>query len=328
MKLFMYDLRLFDEMQYCEKYSKEMNIEFDHCPDYPSLENAHLAEGYDAVSMTPCTVDAKLVDKFHSYGVKYIVARSIGYDHIDLTKAKECNMRIANVSYPPDGVANYAIMLMMMCLRNMPHILKRSGVQDYTLQGKIGRDISNCSVGVIGTGKIGTTVIKHLSGFGCKMYALDNYKNDTVSQYAEYTDLDTLLAKSDIITLHANATDENHHLINAETIAKMKPGVILINTARGKLIDTDALIDALESKQVGMAALDVLEKEDGLYYANRMNDVIVNREMAILRSFPNVILSPHTAFYTDITVDYMVKGCFESVYAFENGLETPHEIKL
>lgn len=326
MKIFMYSLREYDELKYCKKFQKEMGIDFAYTTEYPSLDNAELAQGYDAVSMTPCNISAELIQRFYEMGVKYITCRSIGYDHVDLKKAGECGMRVSNVSYEPDGVANYAIMMMMMCLRKMTYILKRVELQDYSLKGKLGKDISSCTIGIIGTGKIGTTVIEHLSGFHCKIYAYDNYQNPIASQYAEYVDLDTLLAESDIISLHINATDENYHMIDDTAINKMKNDAIIINTARGKLIDDNALIQGLECGKIGAAGLDVLEDEDGLYYYNRMGDVMPHHNLAILRSFPNVILSPHTAFYTEDDVSNMVKGCFESLKAFELGTEAVHEV--
>lgn len=326
MKIFMYSLREYDELKYCKKFQKEMGIDFSYTEEYPSLDNAILAQGYDAISMTPCNMSAELIQRFHEIGIKYITCRSIGYDHVDLKAARECGIRVSNVSYEPDGVANYSIMLMMMCLRKMAHILKRVELQDYSLKGKLGRDISSCTIGIIGTGKIGTTVIQHLSGFQCKIYAYDNYPNPIASQYAQYVNLDTLLKKSDIISLHINATAENYHLIDNNAFYKMKDNAIIINTARGKLIDDNALIQALECGKIGAAGLDVLEDEDGLYYYNHMGDVMNHHNMAILRSFPNVILSPHTAFYTEEDVNNMVKGCFESVKAFELGSEVTHEV--
>lgn len=326
MKIFFYALREFDELKYCQKLSREYGISFDWTAEYPSWNNVELAKGCEAVSMTPCEIAAPLIEKFHSIGVQYITCRSIGYDHIDLEKAAELGMRVSNVVYPPDGVANYAIMLMMMCCRRIVPILKRAELQDYSLKGKIGRDISHCTVGIIGTGKIGSTVVRHLSGFGCRLLAHDPYQNPAVKAMAEYVDLDTLYRESDIITLHTNATSENYHLLNAEAFAKMKEGVIIINTSRGKLIDTAALIKAIEEGKVGGAGLDVLEKEDGLYYHNRVGDIIRNTEMMELRSFPNVILSPHTAFYTEIDVMNMVKGNFEAVDAFAHQKKTPLEV--
>ena len=242
--------------------------------------------------------------------------------------ARELGMKVANVDYPPNGVANFAIMLMLMSLRKAGHILKRGEAQDYSLQGKIGRDISTCTVGVIGTGRIGRTVLKHLSGFGCELLAYDLYPNDEVKKIAEYVPLETLLAESDVITLHTNATEENHHLIDTKAIESMKPGVTIINTARGKLIDSDALIAGLESGKIGAAGLDVLENENGLFYFNHMGDALQNRELAMLRSFPNVIFTPHTAFYTDVNVASMVESAFKAVRAMADGEQTPLEVRL
>ena len=139
-------------------------------------------------------------------------------------------MKVSNVNYPPNGVANCAIMLILMSLRKAGHILKRGEVQDYSLKGKIGRDISSCTVGVIGTGRIGQTVLKHLSGFGCRLLAYDLYPNQEVKKIAEYVPLETLLAESDVITLNNNATEENHHLLDAAAFAKMKPGVTIVKS--------------------------------------------------------------------------------------------------
>ena len=168
--------------------------------------------------------------------------------------------------------------------------------------------------------------MQHLSGFGCSLLAYDLYPNQEVKKIAEYVPLETLLAESDVITLHTNATEENHHLLDAAAFAKMKPGVTIVNTARGKLIDSDALLAALESGQVGAAGLDVLENENGLYYYNRMGDVIPNPELAAFRAMPNVILTDHTAFYTYEDVKSMVRGVLESAAAFAEGSPTRHEV--
>ena len=325
-KVFFYTLRPYDELGIAQRLAPKMGIEFGYTQEYPTLENAALAAGYDAVSVTPCDMSAPMVRRFHELGVKVICCRSIGYDHVDCETARELGMKVANVDYPPNGVANFAIMLMLMSLRKAGHILKRGEAQDYSLKGKIGRDISTCTVGVIGTGRIGRTVLQHLSGFGCRLLAYDLYQNDEVKQIAVSVPLETLLAECDVITLHTNATEENHHLIDAKAIAAMKPGAVIINTARGKLIDSDALIAGLESGKLGGAALDVLENENGLYYYNRMGDVIPNPELAALRSMPNVILTDHTAFYTEEDVESMVQGVLESAAAFAEGSPTRHDV--
>ena len=317
-KVFFYTLRPYDEQGIVEELAKQYGIEYGYTEVYPTMENAQLAAGCDAVSVTPCDMSAPMLQRFHDLGVKAICCRSIGYDHIDLEKARELGMKISNADYPPEGVANFAIMLMLMSLRKAGHILKRGEAQDY----------SHCTVGVIGTGRIGQTVLKHLSGFGCRLLAYDLYQSEEVKKIAEYVPLDTLFAESDVITLHTNATAENHHLINAESLAKMKDGVLIVNTARGALIDEEALIAALESGKVGGAGLDVVEEENDLVYFNRAGAALPHRTMNILRSMPNVIVSPHNAFYTDVNVASMVRSGFEELTDFVAGRSNPCEVPL
>lgn len=321
MKICFYAMREYDEVIYAKKFAKEMGIDFVYTDEYPNEKNMELAIGSDAISSTPCDLSAPVLKKFHELGVKNILCRSIGYDHVDLAVARKLGMHVTNVSYPPNGVANYAIMLMMMAARNVDHAMQRAKIQDYSLKGKIGKDITGMTVGVIGTGKIGSTVIKHLSGFGSKILAYDLYPNEEVKRYATYVSLEELLKESDVITLHANVTENNLHLINRDTLALTKKGVIIVNTARGKLIDTKALIEALRAGHVGACALDVLENENGLYYYNRMGEIIDNYELAILDSMPNVILTPHTAFYTEENVSAMVLDVFKAEKAIHNGEE-------
>lgn len=325
MKLFFYQLRDFDEKEFADRFSREFGIEYGGTP-LPPAGNESLAAGYDAMSCNPCDMSAPVVDALYAAGVKYICGRSIGYDHIDLAEAKKLGMRVSNATYPPETVANYAIMLILMSLRKAGLILDKAAVRNFSLPGNMGRDISSRTVGVIGTGKIGTTVIRHLSGFGCTILCSDPYENNEAKKYAKYVDMDTLLRESDVITLHTNACADNDHLLDAAAFAKMKNGVVIVNTARGRLIDTDALIDALESGKVGAAGLDVIEHEVGLYYNDLTTTVIKNSDLALLRTFPNVIVTPHMAFYTESSVSNMVKSAFEAAAAFAAGQPSPHEV--
>lgn len=322
MKLFVYAMREFDELGFFTTLCEERGIKLGWSPKYCTPETVDLAAGYDAISVTPSTVGRDLLTRLHELGVRVMATRSIGVDHIDLAAARELGIGVSHTAYEPDSVADYAIMLAMMCLRRIPQIVDRGRLQDYTLRGKIGRNISHMTVGVVGTGRIGGTAIDHLAGFGCELLAYDPYPRDTVAQKATYVSLDELVAKSDVITLHAPSTADNHHMLDARRFGLMKDGVVIVNTGRGALIDTDALIDALEAGKVGGAALDVLEHEDGLYYNDRVGDCIANRQMAVLRSFPNVILTPHTAFYTDVDVRQMAETVVEGAYALLNGEES------
>lgn len=272
MRMYVYSMREFDELPFFEQYCSKNQVEWAYTKETPCMDNLEKAKGYDVVNIITTVINKEMIDKWHKLGVKCIATRTIGFDHIDCAYAKEKGMGVIHITYSPATVADYTIMLMLMGCRKIQYIMQRAQIQDYTLHGKIGRELPGMTVGIIGTGKIGKTVIKHLSGFGCKILAYDIYESDEVRQYAQYTDLDTIYRECDIISLHAPATDDNYHMINHEVMDKMKQGVILINCARGSLVDTQALIDGIESGKVGFAGLDVVEHESGLYYFNRMGE--------------------------------------------------------
>lgn len=327
MKIFAYALRDFDEQYYFESMCKNRGIEYGFTSAYPSKDNAELARGFDALSIITNPMNKDILDIYKSIGIKYISTRSIGYDHIDVEYANKIGIRIAHAFYDPNSVANYTIMMMLMGCRKILPIMERAKIQDYSLKGKSGKEISDCVIGVIGTGKIGTKVIEHLSGFECKILAYDIYQNDKIKKYAQYTDLDTLYSESDIITLHAPANAENYHMINKGTFEKMKDGVMIVNNARGALINTDDMIEAIENGKIGYAALDTIENESGLYYLNRKGDIIQNHDMAILSAFPNVMLSPHTAFYTERAVKDMVDNSIKGLLNFEENDKNEFEVE-
>lgn len=326
MKIFVYNYREEDEKNFFADYCNELDVECIFYSGYPSLENVHLAKGCDAISIIVCDMNAAMLEKFHEIGIKYISTRSIGYDHIDLQKAKELGMNVCNVTYPENSVANYTIMMILMACRKIKHIIDRNIVQDFSLDGKMGKEISKCTVGIIGTGKIGKSVIKKLSVFGCKILANSEYVDSEVQEYATYVDLETLIKNSDIISLHAPLNEDTYHIIDEEKINKMKDEVIIVNTARGGLIDTNALINGIESEKIGSVALDVIEDEHGLYYHNFTSKILKYRALSILKSFPNVVITPHTAYYTDEAVMNMVRNSIKACYLCHHGMKNEFKI--
>lgn len=326
MKVAVYNYREFDEKKWFDKYSKELGIELVVCHDAPDLNNIELARGCECADIITSKIPRELVAKFHEVGVRYIATRTIGYDHIDLEAAKEYGIHVANAPYGPNGVADYAVMMILMSLRNMKRILERTNIQDYTLQGCLGKELKDLTVGVIGTGRIGKTVIQDLTGFGCRILAYDLYQSDEVKKYAEYVELDELFRQADVITLHTPLTEQNFHLINRESMAKMKDGVVIVNTARGSLIDIPAFIEEIENGKIGAAALDVVENEFGLYYYDHKSDILKNRDLAILRGFPNVTVSHHMAFYTDNAIHTMVADSLKGCKRFVDGEENPWQV--
>lgn len=328
MKVTVYNCRAFDEKELFLRYEKELGMELVLCPDAPNKENAVLAKGSQCIDIITSKMPEDLLSVFASYGVKYVTTRTIGYDHIDVAAAKKLGMTVANAPYGPCGVADYAVMLILMTIRKMKRILERTNIQDYTLAGIQGRELKDLTVGVIGTGRIGRTVLKDLSGFGCKLIAYDLYENEEVkASGVPYVSLEEMWQQADVISLHAPLTEDNFHMIDEEAIRQMKDGVMIINTARGGLIDSQALIAGIESGKIGGAGLDVVENEFGLYYYDHKSDILNNRELAILRGFPNVTVSHHMAFYTDDCVETVVRDSLLGCKCFMEGKENPWEVK-
>ncbi|MDR3200405.1 MAG: D-lactate dehydrogenase VanH-A [Spirochaetales bacterium] len=317
-----------DETVFFDKFSRQYEVDVVQSEEVPTEETSALAEGYGAISIITTPMSASVLKALYERGVRFISTRSIGYDHIDVKAAKALGIRIGNVSYAPDAVSNYTLMFILMAIRNIKNIARLALAQDYAIQSDFvqGRILQNLTVGVAGTGRIGRRVIEHLSGFGCPILAYDKYESEDVRRLARYVSWEDMCASCDIITLHMPAARDNHHIVNAASLAKMKDGVIIINTARGSLIDTAAFMDAVESGKIGSAALDVVEEEGYLYYNNLRGKVLPNRDIAILKSYPNVILTPHTAFYTDQSISDMVENSIKSCIAFQRGEENPWEV--
>jgi D-lactate dehydrogenase len=293
-------------------------VEWAYTNETPSMDNLIYAKDYDVVDIITTVIDKAMIDKWKSLGVKCIATRTIGYDHIDSEYARSVGMGVVNISYSPASVADYTVMMMLMGCRKIRYIMQRADIQDFSLKGKLGMELHNATVGIVGTGRIGKTVINELSGFGCKIYAYDIYESDEVKETAQYISLDEIYEKCDIISLHAPATEDNYHMIDKSAIDKMKKGVMIINCARGSLIDTQALIDGIDSGKIGFAGLDVIEHESGLYYFNRMGEPLNNPQLAVLKSYSNVLVTPHTAFYTDEAVANMVENSIICAKKFIN----------
>lgn len=323
MKIVFYSVRK-DEISFIEEYTHKYEIDYEMYHEALTLDNVVTCKGAEAVSIMTTKTDEKIIEKLKEYGIVYISTRTIGFDHIDLEACKKHDIHVGNVSYSLASVAEYTVMLVLMSLRNMKLIVERYATQDFSLNNIRGRELTHLTVGVIGTGRIGQEVIKYLSGFACHIIAYDLYPNDNLD--VDYVSLEELIKRSDIITLHAPSCKETYHMLNKEAFSVMKDGVIVINTARGSLIDTDDLIEAIENKKVGYAALDVVENESHLYYKEYKNEVINHRQLAILKSFPNVLLTPHTAFFTHQAVSDMVEYSIISSKATIEGKENHWKI--
>jgi D-specific alpha-keto acid dehydrogenase len=245
-------------------------------------------------------------------GVTYISTRSVGYNHIDVSYAASVGICVEGVAYSPDSVADFTLMLMLMVVRHAKSVIRRADVHDYRLNDVRGKELRDLTVGVIGTGRIGGAVMDRLRGFGCRTLAYDT--RPTTS--ADYVALGALLEQSDVVTLHTPLTAETHHLLDRRRIERMKRGAVIVNTARGALLDTEALVSALESGRLGGAALDVLEGEEGIFYADCSDKPIASRLLLRLHKLPNVLITPHTAYYTDHALSDTVEHSLTNCLAF------------
>jgi D-specific alpha-keto acid dehydrogenase len=223
--------------------------------------------------------------------------------------AEAVGISVETVAYSPDSVADYTLMLMLMAVRHARSVVKRVDVHDYRLHDMRGKELRDLTIGVVGTGRIGAAVMDRLRGFGCRIRAYDTRPRTP----ADYVSLDDLLHQSDIVTLHAPLTADTHHLLDRGRIERMKHGAVIVNTGRGALLDTEALVSALERGRLGGAALDVLEGEEGIFYSDWSDKPIASRLLLRLHKLPNVLISPHTAYYTDHalsdTVEHSLTNC-------------------
>ncbi|WP_370939881.1 D-isomer specific 2-hydroxyacid dehydrogenase family protein [Amycolatopsis sp. cg13] len=280
-----------------------------------SEANVGLAAGNRCVSVSHKTrITNAALRALGEVGVKYLSTRSIGCNHLDVAYAEKIGITVENVAYSPDSVADYTLMLMLMAIRNAKSLIRRADAHDYRLSDLPGKELRDLTVGVIGTGRIGAAVIDRLWGFGGQKLAYDLRPRTS----ADYVPLDDLLRQSDIITLHTPLAPETRHLLNRQRIAQLKPGAIVVNTGRGGLIDTDALLSALENGKLGGAALDVIEGEEGMFYADCRRKPIENTNLARLQKLPNVLISPHTAYYTDHALRDAVENSLLNCLNFES----------
>ncbi|MFI5914376.1 D-isomer specific 2-hydroxyacid dehydrogenase family protein [Dactylosporangium sp. NPDC051541] len=279
-------------------------------------DNAELARGHRCISVGHKTkiTDETLV-ALRSAGVEYVSTRSIGFNHINVQFAESIGIKVGNVAYSPDSVADYTLMLILMTIRFAKSTFARAEVHDYRLHDVRGRELRDLTVGVIGTGRIGAAVIDRLRGFGVRILAYDSVP----STAANYVALHELLRQSDIVTLHTPLTPETHHLLDRRRIELIKHGAIIINTGRGPLIETEALADALETGRLGGAALDVLEGEEGIFYADCSNRPLEHELLLRLQKHPGVLISPHTAYYTDHALSDTIENSIINCVKFESG---------
>jgi D-lactate dehydrogenase len=293
-------------------------------------ETAYLANGSTAICIfVNDDASGKILDKLHAAGVKYIALRSAGFNHVDIAKAKELQMRVARVpAYSPYAVAEHTIALMLALNRNLIRANNRVHDLNFSLEGLTGFDMNGKTIGVVGTGQIGEVVVKILHGFGCNILAVDKKESSALKEKygVIYTDLNNLYEQADIITLHAPLTEETRYLINADSISKMKQGVMLINTSRGALVNTKDVIDGLKTAKIGYLGLDVYEEEAKLFFEDHSEDILQDDVISRLLNFKNVLITSHQAFLTDAALRNISQTTIYNLDCFEKDIPCTNEL--
>jgi D-lactate dehydrogenase len=322
---------VFDTHHFDRVALEKVNVRFGH--DLRFFEarlqpaTASLAAGSGAV----CAFVNDLLDRptlmtLHGAGVRLIALRCAGYNNVDLAAARELSLTVTRVpDYSPYAVAEHAVALLLALNRKIPRAHDRVRESNFSLEGLVGFDLHGKTVGVMGTGKIGAVFAKIMAGFGCRVLACDAFPRPDLP--VEYVDPTRLLAECDVISLHVPLLPETRHFLNATTIAQLKPGAIIVNTSRGALIDTQSLVNALKSGQVGGAALDVYEEEAGIFFHDHSNEILQDDVLARLISLPNVLITSHQAFLTHEALANIAESTLSTISAFEHG-DVPKPVRV
>lgn len=322
LKIAFFDAKPYDKISF-EKYASIHGIRIKYYDTRLSEDTVELAKNYDGVcAFVNDDVSSVVLESLCRYGVKFVVMRCAGYNNVDLKSAKG-KIRVARVpAYSPYAIAEHAMAMLLCSVRKIHKAFIRTKDFNFSLDGLTGFDLHGKTVGVVGTGKIGQAFISICKGFSMNILAYDKICNTDVT----YVKLDEILSRSDIISLHCPLTEETYHMIDKNAIAKMKRGAILINTSRGALIDTDALLDGIRERKIGGACLDVYEEEADVFY-NDLSGTIVNDDTLLrLISMPNVIVTSHQAYLTSEALDSIARITVENACALMNGGNCENEI--
>lgn len=327
-------LALFSAHGYDRTFFEEENVRFGHELVFfeagLDARTAPLAAGFDGVCVfVNDRLDAPTLAALAAGGVRFIALRCAGFNNVDLKAAAAANLRIARVpAYSPHAVAEHALALILTLNRKTHKAYNRVREGNFSLDGLTGFDLYGRTVGIVGTGLIGAVFAGLMLGVGCKALAYD-IKPDAELQRrgVEYVPLDELYRRSDIISLHCPLTPATQHLIDARALGLMKDGVMLINTGRGALIDTRAVVVALKSRRVGALGLDVYEQEEGLFFSDHSGEVLLDDLIARLLTFPNVLITGHQAFFTEDALRQIAIVTLNNAREFESGAALSHEVR-
>lgn len=327
MKILFYDTKDYDRDSFEERRADYPEIEIKYLRSELTVNTASLANGYDAIcAFVSSDIGTEVVDILHECGVKLILLRCAGFNNVDIEETKRLGMTVMRVpGYSPEAVAEHAMALVLAATRRIHKAYVRVRENDFSLGGMLGYNLYGKTAGIIGTGRIGAAMARICHGFGMNIIAYDKYENPDLD-FVKYVTMDELLANSDLISLHCPLMDETYHLINRETIQKMKDGVILVNTSRGGLVKTEDLIEGIRARKFFAIGLDVYEEETKNVFEDRSNEILETSITSRLLSFPNVVITSHQGFFTKEALAAISDTTLNNAMAYAAGKKTGTEV--
>ncbi|MCD8312355.1 MAG: 2-hydroxyacid dehydrogenase [Firmicutes bacterium] len=329
MKILFYDTKSYDEEFFTAALEGFENIEIDFLKTDLTPKTAPLSEGFDAVcAFVSSDVGRKTFRALHDRGVGLLLMRCAGFNNVDIEAAKEYGVRVMCVpGYSPEAVAEHAMALALAANRRLYKSYNKVRENDFSLVGLMGVNFHGKTAGIIGTGKIGAAMCRICRGFGMKIIAYDVYQNPALSDFVTYVSLDELLSESDLISIHCPLMDSTYHMINIDSIKKMKDGVILVNTSRGGLVKTNDLIEGIRLHKFAGVGLDVYEEETKNVFEDRSDEILENSTTARLLSFPNVMITSHQGFFTREAMRAIADTTLRNAVDFMNGVPSKNDVK-
>lgn len=329
MKTAFFSTKTYD-LQYFEQCNQDTGHELSFFETSLNKRTASLANGFDAVCVfVNDSLDKPTIEKLSENGIKLIALRCAGFNNVDLKAAAANDIKIVRVpAYSPQAVAEHAVALILTLNRKTHKAYNRVRENNFSLERLVGFNLHGKTVGIIGTGIIGIAFAKIMLGFGCEIIAYDIKASEELEDLGVvYMGIDDLLSKADIISLHCPLNEETHHLLDAKAFEKIKSGAMLINTGRGAVIDTSAVVDALKNEKLGYLGIDVYEQESGLFFKDHSETVNKDDDFLKLLSYPNVLITGHQGFFTKEALEQIATVTLQNLTDFEQGNELKNEIK-
>ncbi len=328
MKILFFDTKNYDKESFQNSLREFSNISIEYVKSDLDPRTAALSEGFDAVcAFVNSDIGTATLDILHQKGIRLLLMRCAGFNNVDLETAKKYGIRVMRVpGYSPEAVAEHAMALALASNRRLYKAYNKVRENDFSLSGLMGFNFYQKTAGIIGTGKIGAAMCRICRGFGMKVIAYDVYQNDSLKEFVEYVSLEQLLSDSDVISLHCPLMDSTYHIINLDTIQKMKDGVILVNTSRGALVKTDDLIEGIRMHKFAGVGLEVYEEETENVFEDRSEEILEHSTTARLLSFPNVMITSHQGFFTREALEAIATTTLQNALDFMAGKPSANDV--